>query len=110
MPKNPVHGTGSSHDPRSPSQTHDRNFGNWGHRTWNSRYGCEYCWSEVDGCYFYFYAPAGCYYPVSSIEHFRPVREPVAPVTVADEVFAGDPRFHQSTATTVADQKGLVRK
>ena len=80
--KNPVHGTGSSHDPRSPSQTHDRNFGNWGHRHWNSRYGCEYCWSEVFGCEFYFYAPADCYYPVSCIEQFPPARTPVAPVTV----------------------------
>ena len=76
--KNPVHGPGSSHDPRSPSQTHGRDYCNWGHHCWNSRYGCEYCSSLADGCYFYFYAPANCYYPITVIEMFPPVCTPVA--------------------------------
>ena len=86
--KNPVHGPGSSHDPKGPTKTHPtrthhRDFRNWGHRYFNSRYGCEYCWSSVYSCYFYFYAPASCYYPVTCIEQFPPVRTAVAPVAAA---------------------------
>ena len=76
--KDPVHGTGSSHDPRSPSQTHGRDYCNWGHHCWNSRYGCEFYCSSDDGCDFYFYAPANCYYPITVIEMFPPVRTPLA--------------------------------
>ena len=76
--KDPVHGPGSSHDPRSPSNTHGSDYGNWGHHCWNSRYGCDYHWSLADSCYFYFYAPANCYYPITVIELFPPVCTPVA--------------------------------
>ena len=87
-PKTPLHGPGSSHNPRGPKTpvhgpgsshnpigTHPVSYRNWGHRQWNSRYGCEFCWSGVDNCYFYFYAPANSYYPVSCIEQFPPVRK-----------------------------------
>jgi hypothetical protein len=93
--RSPVHGTGSSHDPKGPTKTHPRDYHNWSHRYWNSRFGCEYCWSGVYGCYFYFYAPAGCYYPVTCIDQFPPVATtavapavaaPVAPVAVVPAI------------------------
>jgi hypothetical protein len=73
-PKLPVHGPGSSHDPRGPNRTYPHEYHSWGHRYWNSSYRCEYCWSPVDSCYFYYYAPACCYYPVTCIEAFPPVQ------------------------------------
>ena len=63
------HGTTERH---GPSRTYSRDH-RWSSRYWNSRYGCEFCYSPVDRCYFYFYAPAGCYYPVSCIEQYQPV-------------------------------------
>ena len=80
--KLPVHGPGSSHDPRgpNPTTTHPRDYRSWGHREWNSFYRCEYCWSPVYRSYFYFYAPAGCYYPVTYIEQFPPVPTEAAPI------------------------------
>jgi hypothetical protein len=84
--KDPVHGTGSSHDPRSPSNTHHRDYCGWSHHCWNSRYGCETYFSVADGCFFYFYAPASCYYPIVVIEQFPPVRTPVAPIAAAPTV------------------------
>lgn len=86
--KDPVHGPGSSHDPKGPTKTHPtrthhRDFRNWGHRYFNSSYGCEFFRSDVYGCYFYFYAPASRYYPVTCIEQFPPVRTAVAPVAAA---------------------------
>jgi len=80
--KTPVHGPGSSHDPRGPNyptRTYPREYHSWGQRYWNSSYGCEYCWSAQDRCYFYYYAPARCYYPVTYIELFLPVQVGVTP-------------------------------
>lgn len=77
----PVHGPGSSHDPRSPV-SHPGNYNNWGHHSWNSHYGCENYWSLEYGCYFYFYAPANCFYPISAIDEFPPVCTPAAAVVV----------------------------
>ncbi len=92
MTKTPVHGPGSSHDPRGPNQTHGRDYRNWDHHYWNSRYRCDYFWSGSDRCYFYFYAPANCYYPITAIELFPPVVVPVTPVVIVPNGSSGRPR------------------
>ena len=80
-------GSTSKHDPKGnnhPSRTYGREH-RWDSRRWDSRYGCEFCYSSIDGCYFYYYAPAFCYYPVSYIALYPPVAVP-APVAVAPVV------------------------
>ena len=69
------------HDQHRPSRTYSHDH-RWSSRYWNSRYGCEFCYSSYDSCYFYFYAPANCYYPASYIAQYppTPVRTPPAPV------------------------------
>lgn len=57
------------HDHPNKTYSHDHY---WSYRYWNWRYGCEFCYSPYDSCYFYFYAPANCYYPVSCIDQFPP--------------------------------------
>src|SRR5580700_701990 len=61
--------SGSSHHNVSKTYPHNHH---WSSRYWNSRYRCEFCYSQTDGCYFYFYAPANCYYPISYIEQYPP--------------------------------------
>jgi len=56
------------HDRTSTPESDYSRDHRWSSRYWNSRYGCDVLLQLVDRCYFYFYAPAGCYYPVSSIE------------------------------------------
>jgi hypothetical protein len=85
-------GSSTKHDPKGnhhPGKTYGREH-RWDSRRWDSRYGCEFCYSSIDGCYFYYYAPAFCYYPVSYIAIFPPVAvavptavAPVAPVQPA---------------------------
>src|SRR6202453_2426923 len=77
----------SKHDPKGnhhPGKTYGREH-RWDSRRWDSPYAWEFCYSSIDGCYFYYYAPAFCYYPVSYIALYPPVAVP-APVAVAPVV------------------------
>jgi len=76
-------GSSTKHDPKGnhhPGKTYGREH-RWDSRRWDSRYGCEFCYSSIDGCYFYYYAPAVCFYPVTIIEQFPPIAVP-APAAV----------------------------
>jgi hypothetical protein len=55
------------------NRTYGRGYNGFNNRCWSSNYGCEMCWSAIDGCYFYYYEPACCYYPVSYIQQYPPV-------------------------------------
>ena len=82
--------SGNKHDPgkgmtgkgmHGNHRSYPHGYNQWSSRYWNSRYGCEFCFSAVDGCYFYYYAPAVCFYPVTIIEQFPPIAVP-APAAV----------------------------
>ena len=58
------------------NHSYPRGYYRWSYRYWDYRFGCELCYSTDDGCYYYFYAPANCYYPFSYIQQYPPVAAP----------------------------------
>jgi hypothetical protein len=72
-------GTGKGTGAGKANHAYPRGFNNWSYRFFDSRYGCELCYSDVDGCYFYFYPPADCYYPLSYFEHYPPAESSSQP-------------------------------
>ena len=45
----------------------------WTYNRYWAKYGCVCYWCPYTHSYYYWYAPAGCYYPVSYITHATPV-------------------------------------
>jgi hypothetical protein len=58
------------------TKAYPKGWNNWSYRLFDSRYGCELCYSTEEGCYYYFYPPADCYYPVSYFGQYPPVAAP----------------------------------
>ena len=60
--------------------------------------------------YFYFYAPANCYYPITVIELFPPVVVPVTPVVIVPrQRWPSLPLSPRSAPCRAAERKGDQR-
>jgi hypothetical protein len=50
-----------------------KSHNHWSYQCYWSKYGCNCYWCPSTCCYYYWYEPAGCYYPISYITVKTPV-------------------------------------
>jgi hypothetical protein len=67
-----------------------REHRHWTYRYYWADYGCECYYCPYTYCWYYWYAPRSCYYPVNYIRYATPVRVagPVGPVSVTPMALA----------------------
>jgi hypothetical protein len=62
---------------------HGREGHYWSRTRWSKRYGCECRYCPTTRCWYYWYAPQTCYYPVSCYKEYPPAPVATAPVALA---------------------------
>jgi hypothetical protein len=64
--------SGQSQSHSMHRRSHPSHYRNWSSWSWNARYRCYFY--LTDGCEYYWYAPANCYYPVTYLAQYPPTQ------------------------------------
>jgi hypothetical protein len=63
------------HSTRPISHHVPRGYDGWTQMRWDARYGCRCHWHPHNRLWYYWYAPRGCYLPITYLDEYPPASE-----------------------------------